>query len=391
MGLGRVFGQRAMRFALLSLNSRNRPPGCCRQILPLLGATRQNLPSAQAIPGSPELGMDIPEMGRCSGISLKTGGRSLGKPPSHHHGTDRALSIHPRIQWPRQYPDNSPRISFTDNLKHHLMTLTAPSTHGNVTELERKPSATGTSAEWGTGFSVATSGAAGHEAFETGATTAAGSQVPRWKTILDIALILLSMPFCLPIMLFLTLWIKLASPGPVFFRQERVGYRGKRFMILKFRTMKLNVETRTHESHLEELINANVPMTKLDAAGDPRIIRGGRIIRAMGLDELPQLFNVLRGDMSLVGPRPCTPHEFKSYKVWQRERVNAAPGLTGFWQVNGKNRTTFAEMIKLDIFYTKNMSLWLDLKIILKTIPALMEQVNDSRSARRQAGNPSKS
>jgi lipopolysaccharide/colanic/teichoic acid biosynthesis glycosyltransferase len=271
------------------------------------------------------------------------------------------------------------------------MTLTAPSTNGNVTELERKPSATGTSAEWGTGFSVATGGAADHEAFESAATTAASSQVPRWKTILDIALIVLSMPFWLPIMLFLTLWVKLASPGPVFFRQERVGYRGKRFMILKFRTMKLNVETRTHESHLEELINANVPMTKLDAAGDPRIIRGGRIIRAMGLDELPQLFNVLRGDMSLVGPRPCTPHEFKSYKVWQRERVNAAPGLTGFWQVNGKNRTTFAEMIKLDIFYTKNMSLWLDLKIILKTIPALMEQVNDSRSARRQAGNPSKS
>jgi exopolysaccharide production protein ExoY len=268
------------------------------------------------------------------------------------------------------------------------MTLTAPSTNGNVTELERKPSATGTSAEWGTGFSVATSGAADHEAFETAATTAASSQVPRWKTILDIALILLSMPFWLPIMLFLTLWIKLASPGPVFFRQERVGYRGKRFMILKFRTMKLNVETRTHESHLEELINANVPMTKLDAAGDPRIIRGGRIIRAMGLDELPQLFNVLRGEMSLVGPRPCTPHEFKSYKVWQRERVNAAPGLTGFWQVNGKNRTTFAEMIKLDIFYTKNMSLWLDLKIILKTLPALMEQVNDSRSARRQGGRP---
>ena len=150
----------------------------------------------------------------------------------------------------------------------------------------------------------------------------------------------------------------------------------------------MNVETRTHESHLEQLINANVPMTKLDAAGDPRIIRGGRIIRATGLDELPQLFNVLRGEMSLVGPRPCTPHEFKSYKVWQRERVNAAPGLTGFWQVNGKNRTTFAEMIKLDIFYTKNMSLWLDLKIILKTLPALMVQVNDSRSARRQAGRP---
>jgi exopolysaccharide production protein ExoY len=268
------------------------------------------------------------------------------------------------------------------------MTLTAPSTNGNVTQIERKPSATENSTEWSTGFSVATSGTTDHQTSDTLASVAASSRGPVWKTILDITLILLSMPFWLPVMLFLTLWVKLASPGPVFFRQERVGYRGKRFMILKFRTMKLNVETRSHESHLEQLINANVPMTKLDAAGDPRIIRGGRIIRAMGLDELPQLFNVLRGEMSLVGPRPCTPHEFKSYKVWQRERVNAAPGLTGYWQVNGKNRTTFAEMIKLDIFYTKNMSLWLDLKIILTTIPALMQQVNDSRAARRQGGSP---
>jgi lipopolysaccharide/colanic/teichoic acid biosynthesis glycosyltransferase len=268
------------------------------------------------------------------------------------------------------------------------MTLTAPWPHGNVPELEREPSTVGTSTDYGTVFSIQTSGPSDHQVIETGVATTASSQVPVWKTILDIALILLSMPFWLPVMLFLTLWIKLASPGPIFFRQERVGYRGKRFMILKFRTMKLNVETRTHESHLEQLINANLPMTKLDAAGDPRIIRGGRIIRAMGLDELPQLFNVLRGEMSLVGPRPCTPHEFKNYKVWQKERVNAAPGLTGFWQVNGKNRTTFAEMIKLDIFYTKNMSLWLDLKIIVKTIPALMVQVNDSRAARRQGGRP---
>lgn len=268
------------------------------------------------------------------------------------------------------------------------MTRTGSWTNGKVSELERKPSATGSLTDHETGFSTPAGGAGGYKALETGVSMAASSQLPVWKAILDITLILISMPFWLPVMLFLTLWIKLASPGPVFFRQERVGYRGKRFMILKFRTMKVNVETRTHESHLEQLINANVPMTKLDSAGDPRIIRGGRIIRAMGLDELPQLFNVLRGEMSLVGPRPCTPHEFKSYKVWQRERVNAAPGLTGFWQVNGKNRTTFAEMIKLDIFYTKNMSLWLDLKIILKTLPALMVQVNDSRPAQRQGSRP---
>jgi exopolysaccharide production protein ExoY len=218
------------------------------------------------------------------------------------------------------------------------------------------------------------------QAFANGGATGASSQRPSWKTILDVTCILLSMPLWLPLVLLLTLWIKLASPGPIFFRQERIGYRGKSFMILKFRTMKMNVETRAHEHHFEQLINSDVPMTKLDSAGDPRIIPGGRILRATGLDELPQLFNVLRGEMSLVGPRPCTPHEFKSYKVWQKERVNAAPGLTGFWQVNGKNKTTFTEMINLDIFYTKNMSLWLDLKIMWKTLPALLAQVIDTHA-----------
>lgn len=122
-------------------------------------------------------------------------------------------------------------------------------------------------------------------------------------------------------------------------------------------------------------------MTKLDLAGDPRLITGGRFLRASGLDELPQIFNVLRGEMSLVGPRPCLPHEFARYGLWQQERVNAPPGLTGFWQVNGKNKTTFSEMIAMDIFYARNMSVWLDLQIILKTIPALVEQTRETRQA----------
>jgi lipopolysaccharide/colanic/teichoic acid biosynthesis glycosyltransferase len=209
--------------------------------------------------------------------------------------------------------------------------------------------------------------------------TPAASDSARWKRILDLTCILLSLPFWLSLVILVALWIKIASPGPIFFRQERVGYRGRRFMILKFRTMKVNVETQSHERHLEQLMQADCPMTKLDASGDPRIIAGGRILRAMGLDELPQLFNVLRGEMSLVGPRPCTPHEFRCYQEWQRERVNAAPGLTGYWQVNGKNKTTFTEMINMDIFYTKNMSLWLDLAIILKTLPAIVIQVLESR------------
>ncbi|MBV8376198.1 MAG: sugar transferase [Verrucomicrobia bacterium] len=217
--------------------------------------------------------------------------------------------------------------------------------------------------------------------FAAWGTTAASSQTPSWKRGLDIALIVLSLPLWLPVMIFLAVWVKLASPGPVFFRQERVGFRGKRFMILKFRTMKVNVETQSHERHLEQLIHGNRPMTKLDAAGDPRIIAGGRILRAMGLDELPQIFNVLRGEMSLVGPRPCTPIEFARYQVWQQERVNALPGLTGYWQVNGKNKTTFTEMINMDIFYSRNMSLWLDLTIMARTFNALLAQVKETRTA----------
>jgi lipopolysaccharide/colanic/teichoic acid biosynthesis glycosyltransferase len=209
--------------------------------------------------------------------------------------------------------------------------------------------------------------------------TAASSQIPFWKRSLDITCIILSIPFWLPIMIALAIWVRLASPGPIFFRQERVGYQRKRFMILKFRTMKVNVETESHERYLEQLIHANRPMTKLDSAGDPRIIHGGRILRATGLDELPQIFNVLRGEMSLVGPRPCTPHEFGRYQEWQQARVDAPPGLTGYWQVNGKNKTTFSEMIDMDIRYTKQMSLGLDLSIMVKTFPALVDQVIETR------------
>ena len=212
------------------------------------------------------------------------------------------------------------------------------------------------------------------------------SQVPTWKRVLDIVLIIAALPIWLPIFLLIALWVKIVSPGPVFFRQERIGYLGKPFMILKFRTMKVNVETGVHERYLEQLINSDAPMTKLDSKGDPRIIAGGRILRATGLDELPQLLNVLRGQMSLVGPRPCTPKEFKHYDASQLERVNALPGLTGYWQVNGKNKTTFSQMIEMDIYYTKNLTFCLDLQIILRTLPALIIQVIESRIAPRFSG-----
>jgi lipopolysaccharide/colanic/teichoic acid biosynthesis glycosyltransferase len=196
-------------------------------------------------------------------------------------------------------------------------------------------------------------------------------------------------------MIAIAVWIKLVSSGPILFRQERVGYRGKSFQILKFRTMKPRAETLSHELHLEGLIQADCPMTKLDVSGDPRIIRGGRLLRATGLDELPQLFNVLRGEMTLVGPRPCTPNEFRRYQRWQQARTDAAPGLTGYWQVNGKNKTTFTEMINLDIFYTKNMSLRLDLAILLRTVPAIFEELFEARRktgrATARISNPLKS
>jgi lipopolysaccharide/colanic/teichoic acid biosynthesis glycosyltransferase len=212
--------------------------------------------------------------------------------------------------------------------------------------------------------------------------TDSAKRCPRWKRVFDVACILLTMPVWLPLLLLVMGWIKLVSPGPIFYRQERVGHRGRRFMIFKFRTMHANAETRTHEEYFAHLMNADCPMTKLDALDDNRLIQCGRLLRASGLDELPQLFNVLRGDMSLVGPRPCLPNEFERYSPAQQKRADAPPGLTGYWQVNGKNKTTFSEMIAMDIYYSEHMSVWLDLFIIAKTIPALIAQTMESRRAR---------
>jgi lipopolysaccharide/colanic/teichoic acid biosynthesis glycosyltransferase len=211
------------------------------------------------------------------------------------------------------------------------------------------------------------------------------TNVAPWKRGIDLIAIFVSLPIWLAVFVVIAFWIKLVSRGPLFFCQERLGFKGKPFKIFKFRTMEVNVETRTHEEYLEHLINANCPMTKLDASGDPRIIFGGRVLRATGLDELPQLFNVLRKEMSLVGPRPCTPNEARCYKDWQHERFNALPGLTGYWQVNGKNKTTFSQMIEMDIHYTRYASFWLDVSILLRTVPAILGQVIESRiSAHRR-------
>ncbi len=213
--------------------------------------------------------------------------------------------------------------------------------------------------------------------------------VPAWKSALDMACILFLLPIWLPLMILLVLVTRLASPGPIFYRQERVGLGGRHFSIWKFRTMKVATETRTHEHYFYELMKVDCPMTKLDAYGDPRLAPFGRILRASGLDELPQIFNVLCGEMSLVGPRPCTPNEFAHYEPWQRERVNGLPGLTGYWQVNGKNKTTFNEMIVMDLFYVRNVSIFLDLKIMLKTCGVIAGQLIESRLTGQQNGQES--
>jgi len=206
--------------------------------------------------------------------------------------------------------------------------------------------------------------------------------------MLDIVLIIMALPVLLPLVMLIGLFIRIVSAGPVLFKQERIGYLGGRFLCYKFRTMFVGSDTNVHQGHLNHLMNSDAPMMKMDSHGDPRIIPFGRLLRASGLDELPQLINVLCGEMSLVGPRPCVSYEYEKYLPWQRERFNTAPGLTGLWQVSGKNRTTFTEMIQLDIKYARSKTLWLDLKIILKTVPALVIQVWDSRIKRKPSPRP---
>ncbi len=218
---------------------------------------------------------------------------------------------------------------------------------------------------------------------------APGIPLPRWKRAIDLAGCIVTLPFlglCTLAMIVLT---KRVSPGPVFFRQERIGYMGRRFKIYKFRTMRVGADSSVHQNYCHELIRTNAPMVKLDSRGDPRLIPLGWLLRASGLDELPQLINVLRGEMSLVGPRPCIPSEFEQYVSWQRQRCDALPGLTGLWQVSGKNRTTFEQMIRLDIQYARKFSFWLDLKIIFLTMPCLVAQFRDTRRARKSSSKSS--
>jgi len=179
-------------------------------------------------------------------------------------------------------------------------------------------------------------------------------------TVALIGLVVLS-----PLMALIALAIKLESDGSAIFKQERVGKHGKRFGIYKFRSMVHDAEARKVE--LESLNEADGPLFKIK--DDPRRTRVGRLIRKLSLDELPQLYNVLRGDMSLIGPRPNIPSEVEQYQEWHKRRLEVVPGITGLWAVSGRSELAFDEMILLDIYYIENWSPLLDLKIALQTIP----------------------
>jgi lipopolysaccharide/colanic/teichoic acid biosynthesis glycosyltransferase len=190
------------------------------------------------------------------------------------------------------------------------------------------------------------------------------------KRFMDMFLVLISLPFWLPVIGLIALIIRLTSPGaPVMFRQLRTGKGGQRFKMYKFRSMVPNAEElKAKYAHLNELQWPDFKITN-----DPRITPIGRILRKTSLDELPQLFNVLRGEMSLVGPRP-TSFGSETYKLWHTERLDVTPGLTGLWQIIGRAQLEFDDRLRLDIAYIERRSLWLDCTILFYTIAAVFKQ-----------------
>jgi len=199
------------------------------------------------------------------------------------------------------------------------------------------------------------------------------------KRISDIIIASLTLALLSPFCLLIALLIRFDSKGPVFYAQERVGMDGRIFVVYKFRTMRVDTDSEIHREYQRKFIaghaEANVGDAKKPAyklRDDPRITRVGRILRRLSLDEVPQLFNVLRADMSVVGPRPPIPYEVEAYELRHRKRLDMKPGLTGLWQVSGRNRLPFEEMVKLDLFYIENWSLLFDLKIILRTVLVML-------------------
>jgi exopolysaccharide biosynthesis polyprenyl glycosylphosphotransferase len=194
----------------------------------------------------------------------------------------------------------------------------------------------------------------------------------------DLIIAALALGILSPLWLLIALLIKLDSRGPVFYKQERVGMDGRVFLFYKFRTMRADTDDAIHREFQRRYIGGQAdtnlgddrrPAYKLRA--DDRVTRLGHVLRRASIDELPQLFNVLRGDMSIVGPRPPIPYEVESYQLWHRKRLDMKPGITGLWQVSGRNRLPFDEMVRMDLYYIENWSLLLDVKIILQTLPVM--------------------
>ncbi len=198
------------------------------------------------------------------------------------------------------------------------------------------------------------------------------------KRLLDVAGSASLLVALLPVFLAVAVLISFSSKGPVLFRQQRVGRNGEPFEMLKFRTMEVDADTSIHQQYVAQVIDSqrrpNLEKNEVcKLVNDPRVTPLGRLLRRSSLDELPQFWNVLRGDMSLVGPRPPLPYEVARYKPWHRRRVlEAKPGITGLWQVTGRSRTTFDDMVRLDLRYAQTYSLWTDVKILLATPRAVI-------------------
>ena len=201
------------------------------------------------------------------------------------------------------------------------------------------------------------------------------------KRYLDIVLSLLALALLWPVLLLVALMIRLDSRGPAVFRQERMGYdwrarRQRPFVMYKFRTMMHNCDQRVHEELIQKwvrgLMNAQREGDLVKLTNDPRITRVGGFLRKTSVDELPQLWNVLKGEMSLVGPRPVPLYEVAEYQPWHRRRLEATPGLTGLWQVKGRGLASMDDMTRLDIQYIERQSMLLDVEILLRTIPAVL-------------------
>lgn len=189
----------------------------------------------------------------------------------------------------------------------------------------------------------------------------------RVKRLVDVAVVLVALPVLLPLMAIVVLAIRLDSPGPALFAQLRTGQHGRRFRMYKFRTMVIDAEERKAElAHLNEL-----PWPDFKITDDPRVTRVGKFLRATSLDELPQLVNVLKGDMTIVGPRP-TSFSASTYDLWHTARLEVPPGLTGFWQVEGRNESTFDERLRLDIAYLRQMSLRTDTMLVARTVKEMV-------------------